>query len=350
MTQPARPFWAVAQPPSPRPLAVALGILTVLTAIGTVGYRWVEGFSWLESLYMAVITLSTVGYSEVRPLSPAGKVFSIWFIVVGLGATLYAVMALAEFLIAGHLRDLLGRRAMRRSIHDLRDHVIVCGYGRLGRSVADHLAYAGVRMVVVDADPGLEEELAAAGRFPVIGSALEDAVLREAGIERAQAIVVATPSDADNVFIALSARELSPKVAIHARAETEPGKRRLKLAGASQVISLHGIGGQRIAHAIVRPAVVDFIELSQPGGGAPIDLEEIALGEGCALADCPLRGLSERGVDVSVVAIKRPGEETLLNPTADATLRAGDHVVVVGDQQSLQRMASLAEREPGRSA
>jgi voltage-gated potassium channel len=323
-----------------------LATLAGLTAFGAIGYHLLEGFSWLESVYMAVITLSTVGYSEVRPLTPGGEIFTIGFIVIGLGATFYAVVALAEFLIAGHLADILGRRAMQRSIRDLRGHVIVCGFGRLGRAVTEQLERSGVPVVVVDANPELEAAFEGSQRLLVTGSALEDAVLREAGIERARAIVVATPSDADNVFIALSARELNPHVDIHARGETEAGRRRLRLAGAAQVIALHGIGGQRIAQAILRPTVVDFLELSQPGGGAPIDLEELALGEGCALAGATLRDLRARGIRLSVVAIKRAGQQTLLNPDADATLEAGDHVVVVGDRENLQRFAGLAEGRP----
>jgi voltage-gated potassium channel len=326
---------------------MAVGVLTALTIVGTLGYHWVEGLAWREALYMAVITLSTVGYGEVRPLSPNGQLFTIGFIVIGLGITFYAVVAVAEFFIAGHLADLLGRRSVERTIRSLKDHVIVCGYGRLGRAVAENLDSSHVPMVVIDIDPVFESELASADRLFVVGSALEEGVLRDAGIERARAIVVATPSDADNVFIALSARELNPDVDIHARAETEAGRRRLHLAGAEQVISLHGIGGQRIAQAIVRPTVVDFFELSQPGGGAPIDLEEIELANGCELSTCRLRDLAVRGIRLSVVAIKREGEGTVLNPDEDAELRAGDHVVVVGDRAQLNRLARLAEGSDG---
>jgi voltage-gated potassium channel len=349
MARPPRPVEIRAvPPPSAGRVAAAVGVLACLTILGAVGYHLVEGFGWRESVFMAVITLSTVGYSEVQPLSPAGQLFTICFIAVGLGATFYAVVALAEFLIAGHLGDLLGRRAMQRSIQALKGHVIICGFGRLGRAVAENLEYSGLPTLVVDPDPALETELAVKGTPCVVGSALEDTVLREAGIERARAIVAATPSDADNVFIALSSRELNPEIAIHARAETEAGRRRLRLAGATQVIALHGIGGQRIANAIVRPAVVDFIELSQPGGGVPIDLEEVVIGEGCQLATCRLRDLPERGLRVSVVAIKRAGEATILSPGADAELRPGDHVVVVGDQTNMRRLAGLAEASEAR--
>ena len=178
----------------------------------------------------------------------------------------------------------------------------------------------------------------------MIGSALEESVLRRVGIERARAIVTAMPSDPDNVFVALSAREFNAEIAVHARGETDPGIRRLRLAGADQVISIHHLGGQRIANAIVRPAVVDFLELASPGVGAPIDLEEVVLGVGSGLADCCVRDLADRGVHVAVVAIKRGGEPTQLRPGPDDVLRAGDHVVVVGDRENMHRLTALAQK------
>ncbi len=325
-----------------RRAAVALAALMSLTLVGTVGFRITEGIGWLDALYMAVITLSTVGYQEVAPASLAGRVFTIGFIVVGVGAALYAAVSLAEFWVEGRVQDMLGRRAMKRSIESLRDHVIVCGYGRLGRSVVELLEREDQPLVVVEMHPDRAKALEEAGRIVVEGSALEDDVLRAAGIERAQAIVIATPEDADNVFIALSARELNPEIAVHARAETEPGVRRLRLAGADQVISLHGLAGQRIAQAIVRPAVVDFIELSAPGGEAPIDLEEVSLAPGCALVDRTVGQVAEE-LGVSLVALKRPGAPTRLQPPPDEALQAGDHVVVVGEQSGLGRLARLAQ-------
>jgi voltage-gated potassium channel len=320
-----------------------VGVLAALTLLGTAGFMLSEGLSFLDGLYMAVITLSTVGYKEVAPPSTAGRVFTIGFIVVGVGTALYAVVAIAEYLIEGRLQEVLGRRTMDRAIQELRHHVIVCGYGRLGRVVVEQLEEAGEGVVVVDPSPGLAVELERGGHLYVTGSALEESVLREAGIERAQAVVAATPSDPDNVFIALSARELNPEVAVHGRAETEPGERRLRLAGAQQVISIHQLGGQRIANAILRPAVMDFIELASPSGGAPVNLEEVAVGPGCALDGRPLRDLQPRHLRISVVAITRPGVATRLMPGADEVLRAGDRAVVVGDREELARFARLAE-------
>lgn len=324
-------------------VALALGALVALTLAGTLGFMITEGLRFVDALYMAVITLSTVGYQEVAPATVAGRVFTIGFIVVGVGTALYTVVVVAEYLIEGRLREAWGRRAMERSIQGLRGHVIVCGYGRLGRAVKERLEAERMDVVVVDPDPAIGQELEAEGCTYVTGSALEEPVLRQAGIADARAIVVATPSDPDNVFVALSARELNPGIAVHARGETAPGMRRLRLAGADQVISIHNVGGQRIANAILRPAVVDFIELASPAGGLPFDLEEVALAAGCSLDGEPLGSLETHQLNVSVVAITRDQEETQLMPGGDHVLRAGDRVVAVGARDHLARFAALAQ-------
>lgn len=331
--QGANPGWQV---------IFALGALFVLTLAGTVGFMLTENLRFIDALYMSVITLSTVGYQEVAPSSVSGRVFTICFILVGVGAALYAVVSVAGYLIEGRLREALGRRVMERAIAALEDHVIVCGYGRLGRAVTKWLEDGGAQVVVVDPDPALLTEFDASGELLVTGSALEESVLRAAGIERARSIVTVIPSDPDNVFVTLSARELNPEIRVHARGDNEAGVRRLRLAGADQVISIHQIGGQRIANAIMRPAVVDFIELAAPGAGAPIDLEEVVLSASSDLAECRVSELANRGVHISVVAIKRSGERTRLAPGPEEALRAGDHVVVVGDRDAVRKLSELA--------
>jgi len=317
-------------------------VLVAFTLLGTLGFMVTERLDFVDALYMAVITLSTVGYQEIAPSSTGGRIYTIAFIVVGVGTSLYAVVSVAEYLIEGRLREALGRRSMDRTIQALQDHVIVCGFGRLGRAVVEELEQAGASLLVVDSDPEVQAELDAADRQNLLGSALEESVLREAGIARARAIVAAMPTDPDNVFVTLSARELNPEITVHARAETSQGMRRLRLAGAEQVISIHRLGGRRIANAIVRPAVLDFIELASPGAGAPIDLEEVALSEGCSLDGVQLRELKERGILVSVVAITRAGQPMSLDPGPDDVMMAGDHVVVVGDRENVRALAALA--------
>jgi voltage-gated potassium channel len=338
-------IWAARERSPGARIAFAAGTLGLLTALGTLGFAWIEDLSLIDSLYMAVITLSTVGYQDVAPATAAGRVYTVVFIMVGVGVAFYTVVTLAEYILEGRLRETLGRRTMERTIDSLRDHVIVCGYGRLGKTVTEALRREEAPLVVVESEASLRNELGDEGLLNVIGSALDDSVLRAAGIERARAIVIATSDDADNVFIALSARELNPDVSVHARAETDSGLRRLRLAGAHQVISLHAIAGKRMANAIIRPAVVDFLELSSVGGEAPINLEEVELGEGCALCDRPLADLASHELEITVVALKRD-RETRLHPGQGEVLRAGDHIVVVGDKENLRNLAALARVKP----
>jgi voltage-gated potassium channel len=296
-----------------------------------------------DALFLTVITVSTISYPESIAQEPGGKAFTVLLILFGVGTTYYTLVALAEFLIEGRIRDLLGRRAMKRNISLLTDHVVLCGWGRFGRVVADELERRGMPFVVIESDAARQAELEAS-RFPwVLGSALDDQVLAEAGIARARAIVVATGSDADNVFIALSAREANPRIGIHARGESEAGIRRLQLAGATQVVSPYHLGGQRIAHAVARPSVVDFITLADRAGArADISLEEVCVGKGSQIEACRLRELPARGLQLHVVAIKRDGEPTRFQPDGEDELRPGDRVVVVGDAENLRRIADLA--------
>ena len=326
-----------------RRLLLAVAAVLLVLAFGTLGNLLIVGMSPLQALFMTVITVSTIGYHELPPLDAAGKSFTMLLIVLGVGTTFYTLVALAEFLIEGRVRDLLGRRTMKRTISMLSDHVVLCGYGRFGRVVAEDLARLGVGLVVIEANPAMQPALEASGHPYVIGSALDDPVLAEAGIARARAIVVATGSDADNVFIALSAREANPRIGIHARGESDAGIRRLQLAGAAQVVSPYHLGGQRIAHAIARPAVVDFITLAAPTGApAEISLEEVVVGKGAALEACRLSDFPARGLHLHVVAIKREGEPTCFQPRGEHALRAGDRIVAVGDGENLRRIADLA--------
>jgi len=231
---------------------------------------------------------------------------------------------------------------MDRKIAELRDHVIVCGFGRLGHVVAEEVSRNGVSLVIIENDPAREPSLHDSGYAYVIGSAVADDVLLRAGIQRARAIVVGTGSDSDNVFITLSARELNPSVRIHARGESDTALRRLEQAGAHQAVSAYHMGGTRLANAILRPAVVDFLEIAHSRYGEEVDLEEVRIAPGCALAGQSVRELEARAPRLRVVGLKRGEARIELVPDETTQVFSGDLLVAIGDRESLAKIAQLA--------
>jgi voltage-gated potassium channel len=314
-----------------------------VTLFGMVGYVIIERYPWLDALYMAVITISTVGYHEVHPLDSAGRIFTIIFIVTGVGTSFYLLAVIAELLIEGRLREHLGATAMHRMIQHLRDHVIICGFGRFGRVVAEELKRNSVPLVVIDPDPTCAADLARLAIPYLNASALEDSVLEEAAIGSARALVVATGSDADNVYITLSAREKNPKIRIHARAESDAGNRRLKLAGADQVITVYQQGGFRVATMILRPSVVDFLELVMPGRGDEIDLEEIRVSETSAILGRRIREVEHDFPQLRIVALRRNAALSLI-PDSQTVIESNDLLVAIGDRGSLRKLAESTVR------
>jgi voltage-gated potassium channel len=317
---------------------VALAGIVVLTAGGTLGYMAIEHMSPLDALYMTVITISTVGYAEVKPLDEAGRIFTMGLIVTGVGTAFYLFAAVTQFVVEGQLREIVGRAAMKRRIEQLEGHVVICGFGRMGRVVAEEVTSSGGQVVVIERDPSREAELTAGTLFFVIGSALDDRVLEEAGVRRARAIVVVTASDADNVYITLSARAINPKIAIHARGESEAGLQHLRMAGADQAISAYQWGGIRLAASLMRPSVVDFLELSFPGRGAEIDLEEVRVAEGSALIGQAITAVEQSSTRLRIVALKRGNAPSALIPDPATRIEAGDFLVAIGDRDTLRRL------------
>ncbi len=328
--------------PTRRLLMAALG-LVVLTTGGTVGYMVIEEMPLLDAAYMTVTTLSTVGYGEVHPLSPDGRIFTMVLIALGVGNAGYLLGSIASLVVEGQLRNVLRGNAMQRRIDALNDHVIVCGFGRFGRVVATELSANHTAVVVVDADPQKEIELRRTDFAYVIGDALTDDVLEQAGIRRARALVAATASDPNNVFLTLSARERNPAIRVHARGESDGGLRHLRLAGADQVISAYQSGGIRVATAILRPSVVDFLEVSLPGRGDEVALEEVRVGVGSELTARSLRAIEADSPRLRVVAWKRGGDTPLrLIPDPETTVEGGDLLVVVGERPALDLLARRA--------
>jgi voltage-gated potassium channel len=309
--------------------------------IGAAGYMLIEHMSVLDAFYMSVITISTVGFQEVKPLSPAGRLFTIGLIVTGVGSAIYLFSVIGELVVEGRLREFLGKSAMNRKIHNLQQHVIVCGFGRFGRAVVEELIRNTVPMVVIEADPPKQIDLDTVGALHVMGSALEDSVLEDAGIGSARAIIVATGSDADNVYITLSAREKNPKILIYARGDSDAGLRRLKLAGADQVVAAYQWAGMRIAASILRPSVVDFLQLSMPGRESEVDMEEIRISSESPAAGMTIAAVERKNPRLRIVAMKRNDQPLEMIPAPETRIEPADLLVVIGESDSLKRLASV---------
>ena len=324
-----------------RRFALAVSLVALMTVIGAAGYILIEHMSVLNAFYMSVITISTVGFQEVKPLSPAGRLFTIGLIVTGVGSAIYLFTVIGELVVEGRLREFLGKSAMSRKIHGLKEHVIVCGFGRFGRAVVEELTRNTVPMVVIESDPTKQGDLDPAGVLHVFGSALEDSVLDDAGVGSARAIVVATGSDADNVYITLSAREKNPKILIYARGDTDAGLRRLRLAGADQVVAAYQWAGLRIAASILRPSVVDFLQLAVPGRESEVDLEEIRISRESLAAGKTIAAVERENPRVRIVALKRNDQQLEMIPGPETKIEPNDLLVVIGESDSLKRLASV---------
>jgi voltage-gated potassium channel len=327
-------------------LLTALAALVALNLVGILGFMMITGMDFMDALYMTVITLSTVGFHEVRPLDTAGRLFTIGLIGTGLGIVFYSATIFARDVIEGEIERTLGRRRVQRQISHMKDHFIVCGFGRMGRIVCKELAVKPVPFVVVERQAEalryLEEE-----QYPCVeGDATEDTILEEAGIKRARGLVAALSTDSDNVYVVLSARELNPNLLIVARAEDDRSERKLLHAGATRVVSPYVIGGYRMAHSLLRPAVLDVIDLATHYRSMELQIEEVTVakggfGEGATLQES---GIREK-LGIIVIAIKKPSGEMVFNPMADLRIEAGDRLVLIGQTANLRELERRLQAE-----
>jgi len=324
-----------------RKIAQLTGSLLAILVLGSLGFVWLEGWPFLDALYMTVTTLTTVGYGETHPLSPWGRVYNMGLILAGMGFLFYIVTSLARVVVEGEIAEALGKRKLLKQIKKLSGHYIICGFGRLGGIIARQLKERGIPMVVVESNPDLIERLEEGGYHFVPGDATKEEVLQEAGIEKARGLVSVVHSDASNVYIVLTARSLNPKLFIVARGE-EPGSlQKLLRAGADKVESPYEMGGRKMAHTILRPTVTTFMELAMQEG-VDWSLEEIRVGDTSAMIGLPLKdsGIRQK-FELIVVAIKRADGELLFNPTPLTTIQAGDTLILIGMRKSLDALEEI---------
>ncbi len=330
--------------PLPFRVYLMLVLLGILIVIGTLGYYFIEDeYSLFDALYMTVITLTTVGYGEVKPLSPAGRAFTIALLLVGVFTFFYAATDLVRGIVSGEVRQVLGREIMARNLAALNGHLIVCGYGRMGRHVSREFARAGRDFVVIDANEDLLKDFNLAGGLAVVGDCTTDEVLRRAGVERAKALVTVVPSDADNLYVTMSARLLNSKLFIVARAEGEEAEQKLLRAGADRVIAPYALGGSRIAQAVLRPTVMEFIELATRTEHLELQIEQTVVNSSSPLAGMSLTASRLRqDYGLIVVAIKKEGGAMVYTPPPETVMEGGDTLIALGRRSQLEQLDALA--------
>lgn len=325
-----------------RRLHISVLIFLSIIFFGTVGYVAVEGMTVFDALYMTVITISTVGFSEIRPLSPAGRTITMMIIIASISIGGYAVSMMARMLIEGELRKSFERRRMERLIRDLENHVIVCGFGRIGRIICKELVAGGIDFVVIEQDPEASQELEKAKYLYLQMDATTEEALLKAGVMHARGLVTAVRSDANNVFITLTAKGLREDIFVLSRSSDIKNEEKLKRAGATRVVSPYFIGGRRMAQVLQRPTVVDFIDIATMSNQLGLLIEEVTIGPdshliGKNLVESRLR----QDFGVIIVAIKPANAQMVFNPTPTEVLHSGDVLVVLGKREDVVRMGEV---------
>jgi voltage-gated potassium channel len=330
-----------------RRIESALLALGVITVAGVLGYMVFEGWSFTDALYMTVITLTTVGYKEVRALDTTGQLWTMVLLVTGVGTLFYAAVSSVELVVEGTIRGYFGRRRMQTDISKLDGHYILCGHGRVGRQVAAEFARDDVPFVVVDQDPETIEECVAKGYLALLGEASDDEVLEAAGVRRAKGLVAAVDSDAGNVFVVLSARKLNPRLNIVARASSDESAAKLEIAGADRALSPYAVGGRRLASLATQPLIVDFLDVVTRGErGLEFRLEEFGVPEDSLIAGHTIGELriAER-TGAMILATRSPEGTFDTTPSASDRVRAGDTLVVLGTREQISRLEKLMKGE-----
>jgi voltage-gated potassium channel len=314
-----------------RRLWTSLAVFAGVVVAGVAGYMLIESWSPLDSLFMTVTTISTVGFGEVHPLSDTGRVFTMLLILMGVGTLGFAFASVIDFLVEGHLAGLLEGRRMNRSIEQLADHNVIAGVGRVGIEVARAFAREGAPFVIVDQSEEAVARARGEGWLVVVGDATEEGVLERAGIARARSLVGALDSDADNVFVTLTARTLNPDIFIVARSTTMRTEERLRKAGADRVLTPSVIGGRRLASLVLHPLVSDYLDLITHGDDFEFQLEEFTLRTGSAVEGKTIRDARlHDDFGIFVLAVRHGDGRIEAKPTAETLLSAGDRVVLLG--------------------
>ncbi|SPF39299.1 TrkA-N [Candidatus Sulfotelmatobacter kueseliae] len=325
-----------------RNLRVIGALLLLVMAVGTAGYHYIEGWPWFDGFYMVVTTLTTIGYQEVHPLSHAGRVFNVFVILSGVSLLLLGVGSLSQALLEFELHNFFGRRRMEREIGRLDGHYIICGMGRVGRSVARELAQKPVPFVIIENAEAKRQRYASENWLAIAGDATQEQTLRQAQIERARGLIAATTTDATNLYIVLTARGLNPRLTIIARVSEDNAEKHLLTAGADSVVSPYSFAGRRIAQSLLRPHVVSFLDTATTHLGMDLEIGEIQIMPNSVFAGKTIENShirQERGV--IVLAIKRR-EGMRFNPAPDERIEPDDCLIAMGEPAQLRQLEQMA--------
>lgn len=325
---------------SDHPFLVVIGLVGFFLVCGTAGYVKIEGWHPLDAFYMTIITMSTIGYGEIKPLSPAGRIFTIGLIGSGVIIATYAVSSTVELITSQGFLEQIRNRRRHRVLESIADHCIICGFGRLGRNLAQELIIRKWPVIVVDVRGEVVQECERLGIPALVGNASDERILEEAGIHRARALVAAVQSDAENVFIVLTARSITPNLQIISRSNSESSIPKLEKAGASTVISPYVLAGRRVAQMITHPNVLSFLDGILEFGDHRMRLEEFIIGENSPVAGLALR---EAKLKVAILAVTYPGQTLLSHPNAETKLEPGAAVIAMGIDQELNKFARLVK-------
>ncbi|MGD9159060.1 MAG: potassium channel protein [Desulfobacteraceae bacterium] len=319
-------------------------ILTLIVTAGSFGYMTIEGWEFFPSLYMTVITITTVGFGEIGSLSVTGRIFTIILIFLGMGIILYIVGLVTQVMVELQLSTIIGRKKLDQQIKKINDHYIVCGFGRIGKVICKELKSKKIPVLVIDNTPEAKELLDAESIPYIIDDATSEDVLLEAGIKKARGLISVVASDADNLFITLTARGLNHSAFIIARADEEKSEKKLMRAGADKVFLPYIIGGHKMAQSITKPAVTDFLEFTVHNRDMGLEMEELNVGKGSKLNGLKLMdsGIRQQ-MDIIIVAIRKKSGEMSFNPSSETRIESGDTLIALGKNEDLIKLGNILE-------
>ena len=335
----------------PRRLGLIALALALTLAFGTAGFVGIEGYPAFDAFYMTLTTVTTVGYGEIRPLSHAGRIFNSFLISFGVTVMLLAIGAMTQTVIELELNHFFGKRRIKNMIDKLEGHFIVCGYGRVGRGAADELKNTGVPFVVIDRAEDRVERAMKAGMLAVLADASSDEALRDVGIGKAKGLIATLSSDADNLFLILSAKALNSRLHLSARVDEEASEQKMRRAGADFVFAPYNNTGHRMAQALLKPHVHQFINFATQGTDLDMGIEQVQVSARSWLADQSLAEIAMRAeLGVIVLAIRKASGEMQFNPPAETKIRAGDYLIVMGENTRLQKLEQMSAGLTGTAA